>query len=240
MNHSGGLLWHWQAWRSRALWRPTCQQISSWLAPVRPRASQLLLIGASAGWMMPTAWLERFDTVTTWDIDPLAAPLFRWRHASALQAAGTELRCHTGDALAGLGAVLRAHPQACVLFDNVLGQYRFHCTNVDQAATRIDRIVRTLRGREWGSLHDAFSGPVGSVRAGALPAMQSRVQGSKDAVAADQRWLGQLGAKGEWLDHLTSAVFEPGTLVQHMAWAYRPGYWHWLQAAWVQNAGPAV
>ena len=234
MNPSGGLLWHWRAWRSQTLWRETCQQIASWLAQVKPRSSELLLVGASAGWMMPSEWLQRFTKVTVWDIDPMAAPPFRWRHGQALKASGTQLICHTADAISALRPLLNSQPKACVLFDNVLGQVRFHCADEYQAAEKIQQLILTLSGREWGSLHDAFSGPVvNSWASRALPEAQLRVQGSVHTEREDQAWLAKLGAKDEWLDHLTASVFESGTVVHHIAWPYSDRYCHWLQAAWV-------
>jgi hypothetical protein len=236
MNPSGGVRWHWRAWRSQALWQPTQQQIASWLATVKPQAPELLIIGASAGWMMSTPWLQRFKKVSIWDIDRLAGPLFRWRHGQALQASGTELVCHQGDALKILDEVLLLNPQACVLFDNVLGQVRFHHTDVEQAGRELKQLVRLLKGREWGSLHDAYSGPVvPQPRKAAFPRMQKHKQRPGGA-AADFSWLTPLGAQGEWLDHLTATLFEDGTWVHHMAWPYRPDYWHWLQAGWVHVA----
>ena len=112
MNPSGGLRWHWKAWRSQKLWEPTCQDIASWLAQTPAQRSELLLIGASAGWMMSSAWLAGFRKVTTYDIDPLAAPLFRWRHGKVLAQAGTQLVCQRGDALNNLADVLQEHRQA--------------------------------------------------------------------------------------------------------------------------------
>ncbi len=236
MSLSGGLLWHGRAWLSRALWQQTCEQISDWLHQVQPHSKELLLIGASAGWMMPNGWLQGFEKVTTWDIDPMAARLFRWRHAAALQASGTQLRCQTGDALASLANLLPAHPKACILFDNVLGQYRFHCRDVAHAAEEIARIVATVRGREWGSLHDTFSGPAQSLLpSGVIPPMHSSIRGPQSDAAADQTQLARLGAKGKWLDHLTASVFDTGTRVHHIAWPYQTHYWHCLQAGWVKN-----
>jgi hypothetical protein len=234
VNPSGGLLWHWRAWRSQDLWRPTCEQIENWLAQVQPKSSELILIGASAGWMMSSRWLQNFKRVMVWDIDGLAAPLFRWRHAAALGASGTQLVFNRSDALNGLDSVLRAHPKACVLFDNVLGQYRFHFTEQDQVGQKIAQLIRTLKGREWGSLHDAYSGPVNeALNFKNLPGRQERLQGESGAERADQAWFLKLGAQGEWLDHLTDSVFEKGTLVHHIAWPYSPRYCHWLQAGWI-------
>jgi hypothetical protein len=88
MNLTGGIAWHWLAWRSQARWASTSQAIAHWLlhqahvfkaSGVADQPS-LLLIGASAGWMMSSQWLQQFARIDTFDIDPLAAPLFKWRH----------------------------------------------------------------------------------------------------------------------------------------------------------------
>jgi len=237
MNPSGGVFWHLRAWRSRALWQAARLQIGQWLAQVKPRSPELLLIGASAGWMMDSAWLQRFRQVRTFDMDPLAGPLFRARHGRALQACGTQLHCHTIDALADLPALLHAHPASAVLFDNVLGQVRFHCRSVAETGARIERLTHALQRHEWGSLHDAYSG---AIRAAwpvqDQPAMRCGPHapaGADDPVNA--LWLNQLGAQGDWLDHLTSGVFAPGTALHHIAWPYRPRYCHWLQAGWIYS-----
>lgn len=246
MNPSGGLFWHLHAWRHQAQWTATCADIAQWLGqmpPAKDKAPELVIVGASAGWMMPSAWLQSFASVTTFDLDRWAAPLFRLRHGGALRASNTALQCNTADALTDLGAVLHAHPRALVLFDNVLGQLRFHTPSVDEASHRIASITARMHGRRWGSVHDAFSGRTqrrtGSASA---PAMQRSVQApaptSPSAPPAARpvalgRFSRQLHAQGEWLDHLTDHVFPAGTPVHHIAWPYSPGYCHWLQAGWI-------
>ena len=163
MNLTGGLAWHWLAWRSKARWAPTSQAIENWLLSTAQTTSthnldsrpSLLLIGASAGWMMSSQWLQKFARVDTFDIDPRAALLFKWRHAKALQATGTELHCHTRDALQDLPALLSANPQACVFFDNVLGQLRFQnpATDWQQVERRLKQIKVQLKGRELSLIH---------------------------------------------------------------------------------------
>jgi hypothetical protein len=248
MNPSGGLFWHLHAWRHQAQWSATCADIAQWLGQMPPSKdvhSELVIVGASAGWMMPSAWLQGFHTVTTFDLDRWAAPLFRLRHGAALRASGTALQCNTADALTNLDAVLQAHPRALVLFDNVLGQLRFHTPSVDEASRRIETITARMHGRRWGSVHDAFSGRTqghiqGRKGSASAPVMQRSLQ--PRAPAASQaatrpvelgRFSRQLHAQGEWLDHLTDHVFPEGTAVHHIAWPYRPGYCHWLQAGWI-------
>lgn len=249
MNPSGGLFWHLHAWRCQSRWRTTCADIAQWLnampapAPDQDHPQELVIVGASAGWMVPSAWLQHFQSVTTFDVDRWAAPLFQRRHGAALRASGTALRCHTQDALSDLPAVLQAHPHAVVLLDNVLGQLRFHHQTVEAASSQITGITRSLHGRRWGSVHDAFSGRTQRRSASLGPAaMRHRIQAeaaATGAAAAAPRAVGlarfsdQLQAQGEWLDHLTDTVFPVGTLVHHIAWPYRPRYCHWLQAGWV-------
>jgi hypothetical protein len=242
MNPSGGLRWHWRAWRSRTLWAPTCSDIAAWLAQVQPRSKKLILLGPSAGWMLPTDWLLRFECIHAVDIDPWAARTFAHRHGAALQAGGTRWHYQTGDALADLPRLLTVHPQACVLFDNLLGQLRFHAPRWQDPLTftaqQLADVQRLLRGREWGSVHDLLSGPAqGLARGQAFPATRlpgtASTCGPAQARQLDTTWLSAAGVQGEWLDHLTEQVFPAGTPVRDIAWAFSPRYWHWLQAGWV-------
>jgi hypothetical protein len=238
MNLTGGIAWHWLAWRSKARWAPTSHAIEQWLLlnaqvfkPVEVQGQpSLLLIGASAGWMMSSQWLEQFARVDAYDIDPLAAVLFKWRHGAALKAAGTELHCHTRDALQDLPSLLSSHPKACVFFDNVLGQLRFQnlATDWPLVERRLKQFKVLLKGREWGSIHDRMSGPTTNLiqHINDLPV--------RHADWHDQKWLTQLDAQSPWLDHLTNAIFPAGLAVQDFAWNFSPNYRHWLQAGWVR------
>jgi hypothetical protein len=185
--------------------------------------------------MMSTQWLQQFARVDTFDIDPLAAPLFKWRYGAALKAQGVELHCHTHNALQDLPALLNAHPKACVFFDNVLGQLRFQRPSAawQQVEADIQKIQKQLKGREWGSVHDRMSGPTLEkiVESDALPVRNSQQN--------DQQWLTQLNAESPWLDHLTHDVFPletsgQGINIQNFAWNFSPRYRHWLQAGWVR------
>ncbi len=238
MNLTGGITCHWLAWRSQARWAPTSHAIENWLMQqaqaIKPEAAEdqpsVLLIGASAGWMMSSQWLGQFARVDTYDIDPFAGMLFKWRHGAALKAQGTELHCHTQDAMQNLPALLSKHPKACVFFDNVLGQVRFqHAANDWQVVEKkLQQLKLTLKGREWGSVHDRMSGPT----------LETIADGSALPVRHpdwhDQHWLTQLNAQSPWLDHLTHSVFPAGVSVQDFSWNFSPRYRHWLQAAWVR------
>ena len=243
-NVTGGFFWHWQAWRSQANWRPTVEALEAWLQlqTKEKSSNSLVIIGASAGWMMPTNWLCQFKEVHTFDIDPLAAPLFRWRHGQNLRRSGTALTCHTQNALSDLPSLLRDHSKACIFFDNVLGQLRFTDSEVQSTEKNISQIVKCLKGREWGSVHDRMSGPVSKVLKldpgtngthgtnGLLPETSGHLDKSDEA----QKWLSQINAQSPWLDHLTDHVFDKTTAVHNFAWAFKPNYRHWLQAGWVK------
>jgi hypothetical protein len=235
-NLTGGPAWHWQAWRSQKTWAPTVDALETWLFAQTSDTSRstLLIIGASAGWMMPNTWLCQFKEVHTYDIDPFAARLFRWRHGSNLQAQGIQLNCHTQNALTNLPALLAAHPKASLFFDNILGQLRFNSSDIHSVEKNIARIVKIVKGREWGSVHDRMSGPVSHLQ----PSPHHQAQLPETAGHLDseqaQKWLSRMQAQSPWLDHLTGNVFSNEIPVHNFAWAFKPNYWHWLQAGWVK------
>ena len=243
-NVTGGLFWHWQAWRSQANWKPTVDLLADWLnLQTKEKSSDsLVVIGASAGWMMPSEWLCQFKEVHTFDIDPLAAPLFRWRHGQNLRRSGTALTCHTQNAFSDLPSLLSDYSQACIFFDNVLGQLRFTESDVQSAEKHISQIVKCLKGREWGSVHDRMSGPVskglkwgaGNNAAKGAKGIWPEISGHLDMHDEAQLWLSRINAQSPWLDHLTDKVFDTTTKVHNLAWAFKPNYWHWLQAGWVK------
>lgn len=211
------------------------------MAQKMPRG-QLVLMGASAGWMLPTRWLQQFDEIHAWDIDPLAAPLFKWRHARELRRHGTTLQFHTGDGLAQLAPLVQRMPQAFFWFDNVLGQLRFIDTPGSPSAThsrrdptdathqRLQALQKTLAHVAWGSVHDRMSGP--TLAHAACPPAHCTHAGLAMETPEAQGWLQKIGAVSPWLDHLTEHVLPPGTPVQYTAWPFKSGYAHWLEMGW--------
>ncbi|MEY3521487.1 MAG: hypothetical protein RLZZ177_2202 [Pseudomonadota bacterium] len=191
---------------------------------------QLVLIGGSAGWMLPTEWLTQFEEVHAWDIDPMAAPLFRWRHGQALKREGTRLNLHTGDGLAQLDEWTRILPTAFFWFDNVLGQLRFTDPSPDAVEQRLKNFQRQLETVAWGSVHDRMSGrhTPGTL----FPMARHSEAGLAMETTEGQAWLLQMGAISPWLDHLTEGVLPKGTPVQHTAWPFKPRYAHWLEMGW--------
>jgi len=232
---TGGLNWHVHAHYSRTRWQPTVQLIEQFLAQVNPQSDHLLLIGGSAGWMMPPSWLARFKRIDAYDIDPLAPWLFNWRHGRRLQAQGTEVFVHRQDALLTLPTLLQQHPNACIWFDNVLGQHRYRVRDEARVERELAELKTTLMGRHWGSLHDVLSGPTDGRLLPAGLSVWSHHTFAKQGLepAFSQKLLASVGAKEVWQDHLTAHVFSPMTQTSWMPWAFKPTYWHWLQAGWV-------
>jgi hypothetical protein len=234
VNLTGGFHWHWQAWRAGQRWQQTSAEIEQWLIAQPVCTPQLLLIGASAGWMMSTQWLCQFQSVHTWDIDPMAATLFKLRHGRTLRAHQVDLQCHTGDGLTQLPMLLGEQPDATIFLDNVLGQIRFQNVTLKQTENRLLTITSALQGRHWGSLHDRMSGPVSHPWPNhALPTAQVLDLNDLAEPEATQRWLSQMAAQSPWLDHLTGIVFKEGTQIINFAWPMQEKYWHWLQAGWI-------
>ena len=232
---TGGLNWHIHAHYASKRWQPTLQLIDQFLTTVNPNSDHLLLMGGSAGWMMPPSWLARFQRIDAYDIDPLAAWLFNWRHGNHLKAQGIEVNHHRLDALANLPEILAQHPKACLWFDNVLGQHRYRLRDEVRVERELSQLKTTLQGRHWGSLHDVWSGPTDGRLLPAGLNVWSHHTTAKQAMDAafSQKLLASVGAKDVWQDHLTTQIFKHDVQVSWMPWAFKPNYWHWLQAGWV-------
>jgi len=247
---TGGLNWHVHAARSLQRWLPTRELIASFLSGVQTEHSHLLLIGGSAGWMLPTPWLARFKRIDAYDIDPLVPLLFGLRHGRELKALGVEMHYHRMDAIAGLPGLLKQHPQACIWFDNVLGQVGVRLGDEEIAERQLNQLKTLLKGRSWGSLHDMYSGSIDTsmsipaydavewIRMDDKPEDISEVKFNRQLLTqqnAAQQLLQRLNAEGVWHDHATRTVFAPGTATTMIPWAFKANYWHWLQAAWIKS-----
>lgn len=157
---SGGVLYHLRAWRSQSAWQPFREQIKAWLEAWSPPTNELILVGPSAGYTLPTDWLKNFDQITAYDLDPLAPALFRLQHPKIkITFQRQDMFWRRGQlSLDPLKAALRIHPKAAVLFVNVLGQVL-----VERKAQESDwqeflaGLRRELGSRSWASYHDRYS-----------------------------------------------------------------------------------
>jgi hypothetical protein len=242
---TGGLRWHLRAFLQRRRWRATSALIADWLSGTRPASSHLLLIGGSAGWMMSSPWLQRFRRIDLIDIDPHAFWLFQLNHGRALRTSGSHLAFFQTDGLKELDRLLSDSPEATIFFDNVLGQHLYRVRDMARAESELQQLASRLKGRDWGSVHDLYSGPADSNRAVARPVSLYHAINDAQGLAVNglretpmhRLLLSQVGGHDEWMDHLTSSVFPTGTSSQLIAWPFLPDYAHWLQAGWVAGSG---
>ena len=223
------LRWHLRAWRAQARWEHTRESIRQWLLQAPDTFDDLLLFGASAGWMMPDDFLARFRRIDAIDFEWAASPLFRLRHRRVIAQGRIEVNFHRAEALSNLEQFLALRPRALVLFDNVLGQYTLTCRNIPAAEAALSALKTRLAARSWGSVHDALSGSGRRMNDRHPQVMH---------LAPGQAWpehpmLDQVGATGSWGDHLTREVLPATVPSRLIAWQLTPGYWHWLQAGWV-------
>ncbi|HEX3595373.1 MAG TPA: hypothetical protein VHU80_09735 [Polyangiaceae bacterium] len=223
MNRAGGLFYHARAVRSAgARWRPFRDALGQWLNDVFDPAAPLVVVGPSAGYCLPDAFLARFDDVTALEPDPVA----RWllaRRARRLGIRSLELVSEdrlvapllTGMA-SGLDAMLGRRPTASVLFANVLGQIRFLLTDGERGEWQrawTKRLAPLLARRTWASFHDRVS----SASAPAV-VMPHRTSVRLSDAALGRTFYGHLDGRIELLDHLTERLFPAG--IPH-------AYFHW-------------
>ncbi len=224
------LRWHARALLAQARWRRTRADIARWLAQAPGGFDDLLLFGASAGWMMDDEFLARFRRIDAVDFEWAASPLFRLRHAGVIARHRVEVTFHRVEAITGLETMLALRPRALVLFDNVLGQYTLTCRDIERAERTLGGLHRRLQGRTWGSIHDTLSGPGRCLPLDAQPESEALSPGT---AWPDERLLAQVGGQDTWRDHLTRQVLPPHAASVLIPWQLTPGYWHWLQAGWV-------
>lgn len=209
-------------------------QIEDWLLQAPAGHDQVIILGASAGWMMSPSFLMRFKEVTCVDFDWLGRWLFRWRFRALFRGKARTLHYALGDAHLLLPRLLRAKPQALILFDNFLGLDSLYTRDLGVTQTRLSAIKTLLMGRTWGSIHDRFSGPA-PTPARIPPVVHPHCTGEP---LDEQSLIQSIQGSGEWLDHSTGLVLPQGQAARLVAWPIRAGRWHWLEAAWV--APPSI
>jgi hypothetical protein len=213
---SGGLAWHWRAWRAARRYRPFRLAIESWLTEWSPPGQRLILVGPSAGWTLPSAWLLGFREICALDLDPLARWLFALNHPRC-----RELTWLRGDLVTELPPRLAVWPDAAVLFCNVLGQLALEREDHEAILTALPRL---LERHHWASFHDCYTGDVLRYEFEALAplTLQRRMR-------ADD--LQRLGLGGEWRDHGTGQLFPAQHPRAYFPWWIREDKLHWIEAA---------
>ena len=229
MSPSGGLLWHLRALRYRRHWRPFRAAIGRWLEDWPHGRDHLLLLGPSAGWCLPSAFLAGFRSIHAVDLDPLAPWLFDRLHGAGLRRAAVGVRWQQADIFATLGPLLRSFPQHAVLFGNILGQRRLYCSDVATAEADLRRLTGALRGRVWASFHDRLS-----IDREVAGRPVEAVQASRSL--ASEELAMRFGGGGVWTDHLTAEVIAGDVACLYLPWPLMPGRLHIVEAAWQGEA----
>ena len=225
-DRTGGLFWHMRALGSRqSLWAPFRAGIEDWLATWEQPCDELLLVGPSAGWCLPDAFLTRFARLQAFDIDPAAQPLFRLLHGGALRRAGVELAWTQADFFSDVSSILAAHPGAAVLFCNVAGQRCIQTPDARLVEAEMVRLQGLLKGRWWASFHDLLSGHASLI----LP--QRRLGGRMEACDL----IASYGIGGEWYDHSTGQLLPQGVPRRILPWRFQRGRLHLIEAGWVEG-----
>ncbi len=174
LHPSGGLVYHWRAWRwRRTLWAPFHDQVRRWLADWRPGEKHLVLVGPSGGYALSSQFLERFPRITVLEPDVLARRIlatrfpgqrFTWRGSEQLARPG------------GFAWLAATHPDAAFLFCNLLGQWPVGMESESDRQCWLGELEQALAHRAWASWHDLASstrvpdrsGPFSSERACSL------------------------------------------------------------------------
>jgi hypothetical protein len=216
LNPAGGLRYHLRAWAAGERWTGFRAALAGWLEDFEPRSSRALLVGPSAGYTFPDAFLRRFSAITVLEPDPVAAFLLSRR----LRRLGiTELELEARDQLLtpllegarGLTELLDAEPERALIFGNVLGQTSFLLDDPEfgrfKSAFR-ERVWPRLEGRAWLSFHDRLSGPL-------APSFSGRYRASHrldDASVLRELYPAASGTGAvELFDHRSDGFF-PSTL----------------------------
>jgi hypothetical protein len=223
LNPAGGLRYHVRALFGRRPWAPFRAALGSWLAEFEPRVPRGVLVGPSAGYTFPDAFLRRFTSLTVLEPDPIAGYLLlrRLRHLGI-----AELHLESRDLLiaplldgsAGLAELLQADPEACLIFGNVLGQTRFLCEEAEverfKAAFR-ERIGPELESRSWLSFHDRLSGTLAASFSAPFLAPERL---DDDAVLRELYNQDRAGAPRELFDHQSDGFFPTNVPHAYFSW----------------------
>lgn len=245
-NVAGGLPYHVQAWRfRRRLWGPYRAQVAAVLAEWAPPQTELVIVGPSAGWNLPPAFLARFAAVTAVEPDPLATWLLRRRFP------GVHWQIDSDDYFTPAGPrpwrenldrLFARYPTEALLFSGFLGQLvglypdavategpsgacetaAFGRWKAHLRAHLLSRSYCTLHDRWVSAAPPLLPGPLALTAAGTVDA---------DGPPPLALWAQQEPAVDPFTAGLT-----PQAPQRLLVWQRLPRRWHVMAAVW-QNTG---
>jgi len=219
LNSAGGLSYHWRAFKyAHSLWRDTRQQLKNWLEDWDIEYDEILLIGPSAGYTLPTEWLARFKTKWAIEPDPVARTLFEHRFGKTKW---VNRPLYPENHLSRLVAEFKDSP---ILFCNILGQvpllYRRQILKEPQSFESWKTSLQTnLQKRFFASYHDLYS----SQQDFEVMAHETSADLNFGSLA---RW--PMGA--EIIDHQISDLFKNFPHRRFIKWSLTPRHHHLLEA----------
>lgn len=206
---SGGLVYHWRAWRyRRTLWQPFVAQVAHWLAGWQVPQDELVIVGPSAGYTLDAAFLARFARIIVLEPDTFAKSRLR-RRFSGISFEEGRVDCFSGQH--GPSALVEAYPQAAILFSNSIGQ---QLAQLDPAWP--EALKAALVGHSWASYHDV----VASAQAPAKTQAQSFDSGARLEEVLAGFWSG-----GELIVH-DHGSFDCLPVQAYATWSLTPQQHH--------------
>lgn len=215
MNPAGGLVYHLRALRATDQWRDYRNHVNRFLLSWNPPTSQILLVGPSAGYSLPRAWLQSFTQVIGLEVDPAARVMFDRRHRLRTKWIRT---ARFEPDLDSFRTVLDEYPDAAILFCNFLGQLPALYPHADLNQLHAE-LRDLLSDRTWASYHDRLSGEFQT---------EDRdqfyfVSPTPSDLASEWRLTGEL------MDHETSVLSE-GLPCRVFPWRLTPTSTHLIEA----------
>jgi len=225
LHSSGGLIYHWRAWRwRRSRWRPFHREVARWIDAWQPRARQLVLVGPSAGYALNARFLGRFQSLRVLEPDALARYLLRRRFSDVRFEFSDSAWLAQAD---GPGILAQRYPDAAFLFCNLLGQ-KIAGQSVDHDRQRwLEALQFALRQREWASWHDLASTARRPDRYVQLSLTEAE---PLDALLA-RFWQ---GGELEIHDHACAGLL-PDSARHYCIWQLTPSRFHLVE--WVAHGG---
>ena len=242
MNPAGGLRYHVRGFRyEKTLWYAFRFALAEWLYEWKPPERRLVLVGPSAGYCFQAFFFERFEEVLCLEPDPVARRLFAFRLGRAPLESRPALRFESQDLLLDdperFRKRLESEGDVCVLFSNIVGQFRVlleaETAEHERFARLRSSLLSALGDRSYASFHDRVSGGLEPIMDGAV-VFDRRLN---DHEVVEQFYPGHddagsmIRADGSapLLDHLTAGFFPADRPHAYFSWQLLPGIHHLIE-----------